>query len=132
MVSENSTSRVCLYENLHSATETEDEMERQLLLDVIIRKGAVIIQLLACEDKSLLIRREAGSNNKHRIFKKEKIINLLNFRLDENLHSSTETKDEVEGRLFLNVIIRKRSAILERLSGENQTLLVRRDAAMRI
>ena len=34
-------------------------MEGGLLLDVVILKGAVILKLLACEDKTLLIWRDA-------------------------------------------------------------------------
>ena len=45
--------------------------------------------------------------------------------LDKNLHSPTETQDEMEGRLLLNVVVGKDVAVLELLSGEDKTLLVR-------
>lgn len=45
-------------------------------------------------------------------------------RLD---HTTTKTEHQVEGRLLLNVVVRKRAAILELLSGEDETLLVRGD-----
>jgi len=38
--------------------------------------------------------------------------------------TTTETEDQVEGRLLLDVVIRKGAAILELLSGEDETLLV--------
>jgi len=45
--------------------------------------------------------------------------------LDESLHSPTETQDKTEGRLLLNVVVRKDAAVLELLSGGDKTLLVR-------
>jgi len=50
--------------------------------------------------------------------------------LDENLHPPTETQDETEGRLLLNVVVGKDAAVLELLSGEDKTLLVRRDTSL--
>jgi len=46
--------------------------------------------------------------------------------LEENLHPSMETQDEMEDRLLLNVVVRKGVAILELPSGEDKTLLVGR------
>ncbi|EGP91975.1 uncharacterized protein MYCGRDRAFT_33513, partial [Zymoseptoria tritici IPO323] len=40
----------------------------------------------------------------------------------------TEAEDQVEGRLFLDVVVGEGAAILELLSGEAQSLLVRWDA----
>jgi hypothetical protein len=42
-------------EGLLATTETEDEMEGRLLLDVVIGEGATIFELLSSEDQSLLI-----------------------------------------------------------------------------
>ena len=36
----------------------------------------------------------------------------------------------MEGRLFLDVVVGKSAAVLELLAGEDQTLLVRRDALL--
>jgi len=44
-----------------------------------------------------------------------------------NLHASTKTKDEMKGRLFLDVVIGESTAIFELLSSEDKTLLVGRD-----
>ncbi len=44
-----------LNEDLHTTTKTEDEMESQLLLDVVIGEGAVVFKLLSGEDESLLV-----------------------------------------------------------------------------
>ena len=63
-MSDDSISRVinclageCLDENLHSAAQTEDEMERRLLLDVVVRKSAAVLELLASKDETLLVGR---------------------------------------------------------------------------
>ena len=49
-----------LDEDLHHATaEPEDEMERRLLLDVVVRKGTAVLELLAGEDEALLVGRDA-------------------------------------------------------------------------
>ena len=43
---------------------------------------------------------------------------------------ASETQDEVEGRLLLDVVIRQGAAVLELLAGEDETLLVGRDALL--
>ena len=45
-----------LHENLHSAAEPEDKVESTLLLDIVVREGPPIFQLLASEDQPLLVR----------------------------------------------------------------------------
>ena len=42
-----------------TATKSEDQMERGLLLNVVIGKGAAILKLLAGEDQTLLIGRNS-------------------------------------------------------------------------
>ena len=41
---------------LVSSTETEDQVESGLLLDVVVTQGTTILQLLSSKDKTLLIR----------------------------------------------------------------------------
>jgi hypothetical protein len=41
---------------LATTTEAEDEMEGRFLLDVVVGKGTAILELLAGEDQSLLVR----------------------------------------------------------------------------
>jgi hypothetical protein len=43
----------------NSTTQAQDQVQRALLLDVVVRKGAAVLKLLAGEDQSLLIRRDA-------------------------------------------------------------------------
>ncbi len=42
-----------------AATEAEDEVEGGLLLDVVVRERAAVLELLAREDQTLLVRRDA-------------------------------------------------------------------------
>ena len=46
---------ILLFPLLGSTTETEHQVEGGLLLDVVITQGPSILQLLASEDKTLLI-----------------------------------------------------------------------------
>ena len=41
--------------------------------------------------------------------------------------STTKTQDQMERRFLLNVVVRQGASILKLLSGENQSLLIRRD-----
>ena len=45
--------------NLHSTAETKDKVKSRLFLDVVVGKGSSILELLAGEDKALLIRWDA-------------------------------------------------------------------------
>jgi hypothetical protein len=48
--------------------------------------------------------------------------------LERRLNDSTaETEHQMEGRLLLNVVVSKGATILELLTGENETLLIRGD-----
>merc|ERR1719478_878816 len=44
---------------LASTTEAEHKVECRLLLDVVVLKGATILELLASEDETLLVRGDA-------------------------------------------------------------------------
>jgi len=81
-------------------------------LDVVVRQSAAIFQLLAGEDQPLLIWGDSllvldlgldvlnGVRGLHL-----KGDGLASEGLDEDLHTSSETKDQVEGRLLLNVVV---------------------------
>ena len=45
--------------DLSASPETKHEVKRGLLLDVVVRKGSAILELLAREDEALLIRGDA-------------------------------------------------------------------------
>ncbi len=44
---------------LTTATQAQHQMQGGLLLDVIVRQGAAILQLLAGKDQALLVRGDA-------------------------------------------------------------------------
>ena len=124
-----------LHKDLHTATETENQVEGGFLLDVVVTKGTAILKLLSSEDETLLIGWDAFL-----------VLNLglhvvngvtwLNFKSDglasqslhKDLHTATETENQVEGGLLLDVVVTKGAAILKLLSGEDETLLIWRDA----
>merc|ERR1712151_558411 len=106
-------------------------MKSRLLLDVIIRKSATIFQLLSCKDQTLLIWWDtflvldlllnvvdgvAWLNVKSNSFTCE--------GFNEDLQTSTKTKNEMKSRLLLDVIIRKSATIFQLLSYKDQTLLI--------
>ena len=130
--------RESLDEDLHSSTKTKDEMESALLLDVVIGKGSSVLKLLSGEDQALLIRGDTllildlGLDVVNGIRRLDlEGDSLASQRLDEDLHTATKTEDQVEGGLFLNIVIRKSAAVLELLASEDQALLVGRDTVNR-
>ena len=58
-VERNRLTREGFDEDLHSAAQAQDEVQRRLLLNVVIGKGAAVLELLASKDQALLIRRDA-------------------------------------------------------------------------
>ena len=112
-------------------------MQGRLLLNVVVREGAAIFQLLSSKDQTLLIRRNAflvldlGLDivNGVRGFHIQGD-GLASESLDKDLHTTTETEDQVQGRLLLDVVVREGAAIFQLLSSKDQTLLIRRNALL--
>jgi len=120
-----------LDEDLHTSSESEDEMEGGLLLDVVVREGSAILELLTGEDKSLLI----GWDSFLVLDLGLDILNgvswldiegdgLSSESLDEDLHTSSESENEMESGLLLDIVVRESSAILKLLTGEDKSLLI--------
>jgi len=120
-----------LFSLLGSSSKTEHKVKGGLLLDVVVREGAAILQLLSGEDKSLLI----GGDTLLVLDLGLNVIDgvrgldlegdgLSSQGLDEDLHASSKAKDQVEGRFLLNIVVRKSSTILKLLSSEDQSLLI--------
>ena len=130
-------------------------MEGRLLLDVVVGQGTAILELLACENQALLVRRNAllvlnlrldvvdGVGRLHLegdglsskglddcVLSAAGSADLVGIFKHTDLHTATEAEDEVERGLLLNVVIRQGAAILELLASENQALLVRRNALL--
>ena len=130
-------------------------MQSRLLLDIVVRKSASVLQLLAGEDETLLIRRDSflvldlgldvvdgvgrldferdrlaydhdTVNNEDNEWKRSRSV-LTRQRLDENLHATAKAKNQVKGGLFLDVVVGKRASIFELLASEDQALLIWRN-----
>merc|ERR1711957_238866 len=130
-IQSDSLSSECFDENLHSSSETEDQMKSGFLLDVVVAQGTSVFQLLSSKDRSLLVWRNSFL-----------ILNLgldiingigwLNIQSDslssecfyKDLHSSSETKNQMKSRLLLNIVVTQRAAIFQLLSSKDETLLV--------
>merc|ERR1719181_1294404 len=107
-----------LYENLHATTQTQNQVERRLFLDVVVRESVTVFQLLASENQALLIRGNAflvldlsldildGVRGLH-----VESDGLACQRLYENLHATTQAQNQVERRLFLDVVVRESSTV---------------------
>merc|ERR1711988_1857315 len=115
-----------LDEDLHATAQTEHKVKGRLLLDVVVRKGAAVLELLARKDQALLVRRDAllvldlllhVLDRVRRLHIKGD--GLAREGLDEDLHAA-EAEHEVEGRLLLDVVIRKGAAVLELLARKDQ------------
>ncbi len=126
-----------LHEDLHTAAETEHEMQGALLLDVVVRKGPAVLKLLAGKDQPLLIGRDALLilNLGLDIFDSVGGLDLqgdglASQGLHEDLHAASETEHKMQGALLLNVVVRKGPAILKLLAGKDQPLLIGRDALL--
>merc|ERR1719323_2819701 len=119
-----------------ATTETKDKVEGRFLLNVVIRKSSSIFQLFSREDQPLLLRRNSFLildfcldilNCVVRLNVESDRLSSQGFH--EDLHCTTaKSKNKVKSRFFLDVIIRKSSSVFKLLSGEDETLLLWRDA----
>ena len=121
----------CLHEDLHAATQTENQVKGGLFLDVVVAQSAAVFELFPGENESLLVWWDS--------------LLVLNFSLDvlnsvaglnfesdglscqclhEDLHAATQTENQVKGGLFLDVVVAQSAAVFELFPGENESLLV--------
>ena len=96
---------------LHATTKAEHEVEGRLLLDVVIREGAAVLELLAGKDQALLVEGGAllvldlGLDVADRVRRLDlEGDRLACERLDKDLHATTGVEPEVKGRLLLGVV----------------------------
>ena len=87
---------------------------------MVIGESAAVFELLSGENQVLLVRRDALLvldlgldivNGVRRFY-----LGLSGQGLDENLHTSAKAKDEVKGRLLLDVVIQESSTIFKLLA----------------
>ena len=120
-----------LDEDLHTTSESQHEMESGLLLDVVVGEGSAVLELLTSEDESLLVWwntflvLDLGFDILNGVsWLNIKGDGLASESLDEDLHTTSESENEMESGLLLDVVVRKSSAILELLTSEDESLLV--------
>merc|ERR1712223_798336 len=120
-----------LDKDLHTSSQPEDQMESRLFLDVIIGQRPAVLKLLASEDQPLLIRGDSFLilNLSLNILNTVAGFNLqgdglAGQGLHEDLHASSQPKDQMEGRLFLDIVIGQCPTVLKLLASEDKPLLI--------
>merc|ERR1719422_922740 len=116
---------------MHSTSQSQDKMESTLLLDVVIGEGSSIFQLLSSKDQPLLVWGNSflvldlGLDilNGIRRFNLEGD-GLSSQGLDEDLHTSSQSENQMQGALLLDVIVGEGSSIFKLLSSKDQPLLI--------
>merc|ERR1711944_145740 len=106
-------------------------MQSGLLLDVVVREGAAILELFTGKDQPLLIWGNALLilNFGLDVFNGVRGFNLkgdglASQGLDEDLHTTTETEHQMQSGLLLDVVVGEGSAILKLFASKNQPLLI--------
>merc|ERR1719450_1930407 len=114
-----------------STSKSENQVKGRLLLDVVIRKGSAILELLTSEDKSLLIWWDTflvldlGLDVLNSVgWLDIEGDGLTSESLDEDLHSSSKSQHKMKSGLLLNVVVAEGSAVLQLLSGKDESLLI--------
>jgi len=103
-------------------------------LDVVVGKSSSILELLSSEDKSLLVWWDTflildlGLDVLDGVSWLDiKGDGLTSEGLDEDLHSTSKSEDEMESGLLLDVVVGEGSSILKLLTSEDESLLIWRD-----
>jgi hypothetical protein len=114
-----------------STSESKDEMEGRLLLDVVVRKGSAILTVITGENESLLIWWDTFLILDLSFDVLDGVCwfdikgdGLTSESLDEDLHTTSKSEDEMEGGLFLDVVVLESATVLELFSSEDESLLV--------
>jgi len=120
-----------LYEDLHTSSKSENQMESGFFLDIVVRKCSSILKLLSSKDKSLLIWWDTflildfSFNVLNGVcWLNVKSNGFSSKGLDEDLHTSSKSEDQVESRFLLNVVVWKSSSIFKLLSSKDKSLLI--------
>merc|ERR1712136_656348 len=104
--------------NLHTSSQSQDQMKSGFFLDVVIAQGSSIFQLLSSKDKTLLIWRNT-------FFVLDLGFDIINCVLgfdfkgdgftsqgfDEDLHTSSQSQVQMKSGFFLDVVITQGSSI---------------------
>ncbi|KFO90456.1 hypothetical protein N320_08461, partial [Buceros rhinoceros silvestris] len=124
-----------LHKDLHATSETQHQVQRGLLLNVVVGQSASVFQLLASKDQPLLIRRNAFLVLDLGLHILDGVTGL-NFQSDslasqglhKDLHATSETQHQVQGGLLLDVVIGQGASVFQLLASKDQPLLIGRNA----
>merc|ERR1712180_30468 len=126
-----------LHKDLHTSSETKNKMECGLLLDVIIGQSSSVFELFSCEDQPLLVRGDSFLVLDLGLHVLNGIgwLHLEGDRftsqcLHEDLHTSSQPQDKMEGGLLLDVVVRQSPAVLQLFTSKDQSLLIWGDALL--
>jgi len=114
-----------------TSTETQNQVKGGLFLNVVIGESTAILKLLASEDQTLLIWRntflvlDLGLDILDGIsWFNIKSDGLSCQSFDENLHTTSQSEDQMKSGFLLDVVVGESSSILKLLSGEDKSLLI--------
>jgi len=115
-----------------STSKSEDQMKGALLLDIVVTQGSAIFQLLSCKDESLLVWRDSFLVLDLCLYVLDGVVgldvqgdSLSSEGLHEDLHhTSSQSEDQVESALLLDIVIAEGSSIFKLFSSEDESLLV--------
>ena len=98
---------------------------------MLVAEGSAVFELLSSEDEALLIWGDTFLvlDLSLDVFNRVRWLNiesdgLTGEGLNEDLHTTAKSEDQVKSWLFLDVIVRKSATIFELLSSEDKTLLI--------
>merc|ERR1712002_1118149 len=124
-----------LHKDLHTSSQPQDEVKSGLLLDVVVGQSPSVFELFACEDQSLLVRRDAllVLDLGFYVLNSVRWLNLEGDGLSgqclhKDLHTSSQSQDKMKCGLLLDVVVGECPSILQLFTSEDQSLLVWRDA----
>merc|ERR1711976_875070 len=120
-----------------ATTEAEHEVQRRLLLDVVVAESPAVFELLPRKDQALLVGRDAllVLNLGLHVVNRVRGLDIQGDRLareglDKDLHAAAEAEHEVQRRLLLDVVVAESPAVFELLPRKDQALLIGRDALL--
>merc|ERR1712093_530144 len=116
----NGLSSQSLDEDLHTSTETENQVKSRFLLNVVVRQRTAVLELLAGENETLLVRWDTllvldlGLDVIDGVGRLNLESDCLSGEcLHKDLHTTTETEDQVKGGLLLDVVVGESTAIFD-------------------
>jgi len=123
------------YEDLFTSSHSQNKVNGGFFLNVVVRESSLSVELLSSENKSLFSSGNSFSfldllvNRLNRI----SVFNFESHSLssqssNEDLVTSSESKNHVDSGSLLDVVVRKSSFLLEFLASENQSLFMSWDS----